>query len=106
MATTFSMRSNPLVHILAFGLLLGLSLLIAKGPPSSGDEARRVIVTRNDLAHLTAGFTRTWNREPTTEELRGKLEKFFREEVLPPSEAGPTSTSYEVRSGAIQGYYW
>jgi hypothetical protein len=41
-----------------------------------------VIVTRNDLAHLTAGFMRTWNREPTAEELRGELEKFLREEVL------------------------
>jgi len=41
-----------------------------------------VIVTRNDLAHPTAGFMRTWNREPTTEELRGELEKFLREEIL------------------------
>ena len=74
MATMFSIRSNPLFHIFALGMLLGLSLIIAKGPPSSGDEARRVIVTRNDLAHLTAGFMRTWNREPTAEELRGELE--------------------------------
>ncbi len=82
MTTKTPLRSSPLVHILGLGLLLGLSLLIAKGPPTAGDEARRVIVTRNELAHLTAGFMRTWNREPTADELRGELEKFLGEEVL------------------------
>lgn len=82
MTTKTAIRSSPLVHILGLGLLLGLSLVIAKGPPTAGDEARRVMVTRNDLAHLTVGFMRTWNRAPTAEELRGELEKFIREEVL------------------------
>lgn len=73
---------NPVVHILALGLLLGLVLLIARGAPTSGDEARRVVVTVNDLAQLRVAFMRTWQREPTQVELRGELEKFIREEVL------------------------
>jgi hypothetical protein len=73
---------NPVVHIFALGLLLGLVVLIARGAPTSGDEQRRVVVTVNDLAQLRVAFMRTWQREPTQVELRGELEKFIREEVL------------------------
>ena len=73
---------SPAVHILALGLLLGLVLLFVQGAPTSGDEQRRVVVTVNDLAQLRVAFMRTWQREPTQQELRGELEKFIREEVL------------------------
>ena len=73
---------STVVHVVALGMLLGLALLIARGPATSGDEARRVVVTVNDLAQLRVAFMRTWQREPTERELRGELEKFIREEVL------------------------
>jgi len=77
-----SLLQNPVLHVLALGLLLGLVLLVAQGPRTSGDNARRVVVTVNDLAQLRVAFMRTWQREPTQQELRGELEKFIREEVL------------------------
>jgi hypothetical protein len=73
---------STLFHVLGLGLLLGVALLIAKGPPTAGDEARRVVITASDLAQLRVAFMRTWQREPTDVELRGELEKFIREEVL------------------------
>lgn len=82
METRKRFLSSPVVHVLALGLLFGVILLIAQGPPTTGDESRRVVVTRNDLAHLTASFMRTWNRPPTEKELRGELESFLREEIL------------------------
>jgi hypothetical protein len=77
-----SFLSSPLVHVLTLGLLAGLVVLVAQGPPTTREEARRVVVTRTDLAHMNVGFQRTWNREPTREELRGELESFLREEIL------------------------
>ena len=73
---------SSLLHVFVLGLLLGVALLIAKGPPTAGNEARRVVITENDLAQLRVAFMRTWQREPTDVELRGELEKFIREEVL------------------------
>lgn len=73
---------STLLRVFGLGLLLGVALLIAKGPATSGDEARRVVVTANDLAQLRVAFMRTWQREPTDVELRGELESFIREEVL------------------------
>ncbi|MCJ7755963.1 MAG: peptidylprolyl isomerase, partial [Thermoanaerobaculales bacterium] len=55
--------------------------LIAKGPPT-GDAARRVVISGGDVLQLRAGFMRTWQREPTAEELRGALEQHIRQEVL------------------------
>ncbi len=73
---------NPIIRILGLGLLFGVALIIGKGPQTAGDEARRVVVTANDLVHLRVAFMRTWQREPAQMELRGELEKFLREEVL------------------------
>jgi peptidyl-prolyl cis-trans isomerase C len=75
-------KQNTALHILGLGLLLGVVLLVAKGPPTTGDEERLVVVTANDLAQLRVGFMRTWQREPTQMELQRELEKFIREEVL------------------------
>lgn len=73
---------SPTAHVVVLGLLLGLALLIAVGLPTTGDEVRRVVVTASDLAHLRVAFMRTWQREPTPEELRGELESYLREEIL------------------------
>jgi hypothetical protein len=75
-------KQNSVLHILGLGLLLGVVLLVAKGPPTSGDEERLVVITAADLAQLRVAFMRTWQREPTQMELQGELEKFIREEVL------------------------
>jgi hypothetical protein len=73
---------RPVVHVLGLGLLLGLALLVAIGPPTTGDESRRVVVTAGELAHLRMSFVRTWQREPTPAELRGELQSYLKEEIL------------------------
>lgn len=73
---------KPLLHILLLGILLALALLIAFGPPTSGDETHRVVIDDSDITQLRATWIRQWQREPTPGELRGLLQQFVREEVL------------------------
>jgi peptidyl-prolyl cis-trans isomerase C len=77
-----SFFKNPVVHVLILGLLLAVVLVILKGPASSIDEMRRVVITDSDIAQLRMGWLRTWQREPTQAEMSGLLEKFLREEVF------------------------
>jgi len=72
---------KPAVHVLLLGLIVAAAILIAKGPPSA-DASRRVVVTGADLLQQRAAFMRTWQREPTADELRGALEQHVRQEVL------------------------
>ena len=72
---------NPAIHVLLLGLIVAAAILVAKGPPTA-DASRRVVVTGADLAQQRAAFMRTWQREPTAEELRGALEQHIRQEVL------------------------
>lgn len=72
---------HPAIHIIVLGALVAAAILVVKGPPT-GDPARRVVVTGSDLLQLRAGFVRTWQREPTEDELRGLLEQHVRQELL------------------------
>jgi hypothetical protein len=72
---------KPAVHIVILGLIVAAAILLAKGPPSA-DATKRVVITGADLLQQRAAFMRTWQREPTAEELRGALEQHIRQEVL------------------------
>ena len=72
---------RPAVHVILLGLIVAAAILIAKGPPTA-DASRRVVVTGADLLQQRAAFMRTWQREPTSDELRGALEQHIRQEVL------------------------
>jgi parvulin-like peptidyl-prolyl isomerase len=72
---------KPLVRVVILGVLVAAAILLAKGPPTAG-ESRRVVITGGDLMQLRAAFMRTWQREPTVDELRGSLEQHIRQEVL------------------------
>ena len=72
---------KPAVHVVLLGIILATAILVAKGPPTT-DAAKRVVITGADLLQQRAAFMRTWQREPTAEELRGALEKHIRQEVL------------------------
>lgn len=74
--------SHPILHILLFGFLLAILLLLVAGPPTSGAEAKQVTITDADIDQLRAAFMRRWGREASPEELRDQLEAFVREEVL------------------------
>ena len=69
---------EPLLHF----LLLGAGLFIAYGlvPKSSGDAAS-IVISRGQVENLVSGFTRTWQRAPTQQELSDLLAEHVREEV-------------------------
>ncbi len=72
---------NPAVHVILLGLIVAAAILLAKGPPVT-NASKRVVITGADLLQQRAAFMRTWQREPTAEELRGVLEQHIRQEVL------------------------
>ena len=73
---------RTVAHMLAFGLLLALAILLAKGPPVDREDGGRVAFTEADLAHVRAAFQRTWSRPPTAIELRKAFDRYVRDEVL------------------------
>ncbi len=70
------------VHLLGFGVLVGLAILLAKGPPVDGQDMARVAFTIADVAQVSATFERTWSRPPTAIELQKAFEQYVRSEVL------------------------
>ena len=73
--------NKPAVHVILLGLIVAAAILVAKGPPAV-DVSKRVVITGADLLQQRAAFMRTWQREPTEQELRSALEKHIRQEVL------------------------
>lgn len=68
---------EPLLHF----LLLGLALFAFFEWRGGGTAAGRVVVTRGQVQHLTAGFARTFQREPTEPELKGLVDEYVKEEL-------------------------
>jgi hypothetical protein len=69
---------EPLVHFLAIGAALFLFFALRGGSAASSG---RIVVTRARLESLAAGFARTWQRPPTSDELRGLVDGWVREEI-------------------------
>ena len=69
---------EPLVHFLAIGAALFLAFAWKGG---AGASSGRIVVTRARLESLAAGFSRTWQRPPTADELKGLVDGFVREEI-------------------------
>jgi PPIC-type PPIASE domain len=71
---------EPLLHF----LLLGAGLFVVFGLVNKGTnvEPGKIVVTAGQIEHLTVGFTRTWQRPPTEQELEGLIQDNIREEVF------------------------
>lgn len=71
---------EPLVHFLVLGALLfaGYSLLNRGGEPAPG----RIVISQGKIEHLRASFSRVWQRPPSTDELKGLVQDYIREEVF------------------------
>jgi hypothetical protein len=70
---------EPLLHF----LLLGATTFAAYGflsKPAS-DEPGKIVITSGEVASMVVGFTRTWQRPPTSEETEGLIQDRVREEV-------------------------
>jgi hypothetical protein len=71
--------TEPLLHF----LLLGAAIFVAYSLVSkrSSDEPGKIVITEGQVAAMTVGFARTWQRPPTREELDGLLRDRVQEEV-------------------------
>jgi hypothetical protein len=70
---------EPLLHF----LLLGALIFVAYGVLTRHrtDKPGEVVVTKASIDNLVTGFTRTWQRPPTDDELHGLVRDYIREEV-------------------------
>jgi hypothetical protein len=70
---------EPLFHFLVLGaLIFGLHGLIGRYRTDAPGE---IVVTRAAIENLAIGFTRTWQRPPSEEELQGLVRDYIREEA-------------------------
>ena len=70
---------DPLLHFLLIGAALFLVFGLIKGP--AGNEENRIVITTGDIEYLQANFIRTWQRQPTENELQGLIEDRVRDEI-------------------------
>jgi hypothetical protein len=70
---------EPLFHF----LLLGAAIFAVYGVVTrhKTDKPGQILVTQGTLENLVTGFTRTWQRPPTEEELQGLVRDYIREEA-------------------------
>ncbi|HEY5810444.1 MAG TPA: peptidylprolyl isomerase [Povalibacter sp.] len=67
---------EPLLHFFVLGAVI---FFFASG--RSTEEPGRIVITRGQIEALTLGFSQTWQRQPTSEELEGLIHEQVREEV-------------------------
>ena len=77
---------EPLFHFLLIGAGLFLIYGWRGGSASqpggqSGPQPTKIIVSQGQIEHLTAQFTRTWQRRPTEQELKGLIDNHVRDEI-------------------------
>ena len=68
------------MHFLALGALVFFLFHLTTDRGETQDV--KIVVTRGKVEQLVTGFSRTWQRLPTQEELDGLVEDSIREEVL------------------------
>jgi hypothetical protein len=71
---------EPLLHF----LLIGAALFVVYGlvnDSTSDDADFRVVVSAGRIGQLENIFTKTWQRPPTTKELKGLVDDFILEEI-------------------------
>lgn len=71
---------EPLVHFLLLALLIfaGYGLLGA----GAEDKPDSIVVTAAKIEQMATVFTKTWQRSPTAEELKGLIDDYVKEEIL------------------------
>ena len=71
---------EPLFHF----VLLGAVIFLLAGRVRSGSvgSADKIVVTQSQIESIVVGFSRTWMRPPSQEELQGLVNDYVREEVL------------------------
>lgn len=75
----FRWLKEPLFHFLLIGALLFFSYSVFDDTDEYNDN--RIVIKQSDLDVLYANFTRTWQRQPSEQEMSGLVEDWIREEI-------------------------
>ena len=75
-----SFLREPLVHFLIIGVALFILFEVVNDPV--GPQSNRVVITNGQIESLKARFVKTWQRQPTREELDELINGHVREEIL------------------------
>ena len=71
---------EPLVHFLLLGAALFFIFGLMNQAGTNGSD-ERVVVSAGRIEQLATVFGKTWQRPPTSEELKGLIDDFVLEEV-------------------------
>jgi hypothetical protein len=71
---------EPLLHFLLLGGVL--FVIFGRGGPEPPAGGAEIVVTAADIERIAAGFSGTWQRPPSENELQGAIDDYIREEVL------------------------
>lgn len=70
---------DPLLHFILLGVVIfGVYFRVSKTSSKRPDE---IVVTRGTVESLVTSFSRTWQRPPTEEDVKGLLREYIREEA-------------------------
>ncbi len=76
----FPLLREPLLQFLVLGgALFGLYNLVGKKTDAA---PAKIVVSSVRIANLADGFARTWQRQPSKEELQGLVDDYIRDEVF------------------------
>jgi hypothetical protein len=70
---------EPLFHFLILGAVIFAAYSFVTRHKT--DKTGEIVVTQASIENLVTGFTRTWQRPPTEEELQGLVRDYIREEA-------------------------
>jgi hypothetical protein len=70
---------EPFLHFLVLGAVIFIAYHLLSG--KAGDEPQKITITEGQITSMIIGFSRTWQRPPTHEELEGLIRDRVREEV-------------------------
>jgi len=70
---------EPLVHFLVLGAAIFAAFNLTTRHKI--DRPREIVISRGTLENIVTGFSRTWQRPPSEDELRGLVRDYIREEA-------------------------
>ncbi len=71
---------EPLFHFLLLGAVIFFLAGLVRNASTGNRE--KIVVTQSEIESMVVGFSRTWMRPPTQEEMQGLVDDYIREEVL------------------------
>ena len=86
--------SEPLLHFVLLGALLFAAYHLVNREPKV--DPQRIVVSPGQIEHMVTTFARTWQRPPTTAEVKGLIDQYVQRRDAEPrgDEARPRAKRY------------